>query len=559
MRKVLLATVILLMPLLGTGFAQITIDGDMLDWADVPRADVGNAEELLGDITTGPEFDLAGLYITSDDDFVYVKVDIDPSATFSNGFTNYTNPPVLELYFDVTLDDTTGLTWGWWTIPVDYQVSFGPFIDPNEPSNETTILHFTGATAASVWPDDWDSVGVAFGAVNDDDNSVEVAVPRSAINAGTNVRPFVYSVGDYIWDQDDHLPNDQKNDPAWIIDYSLVTKTASVIQTRGPQIVNEITIDGDLFDWDGIAAADQGMAAEELGDMPTGPSFDLMDMYMASDSNNLFVRLDIDPAGKFTDGFTNYTNPPVLELWFDTNMGDTTGLGWGGFWIQAGDYRIPLDVAFNPDGPTNEATIYHYGSDYGGSEEIYDSVGVAQVAINADDNVLEVSVPRSVINAGPRLRPFVYSVGDFLWDTEEYLPDDEINEEGPSYTIEYDFINGPSVVQVKPEPEPVAVHERSPQGIPRAYVLAQNYPNPFNPETLIRYEVPRAGLVTLAVYSLLGHRIATLFDGQRKTGRYQAVWNGTDDAGRKMASGVYFYRLRTSDGIVLTRKMLLVQ
>ena len=334
MRKLIVLLAICLLPFAGTSFGQgIVIDGDMLDWADIPRADTGNAEELLGDIATGPEFDLAALYMTSDDDNIYVKIDIDPSATFSNGYTNYTNPAVYQLNFDVTLDDTTGLTWGWWTIPIDYLIDLDPFLNPATRGSETTILHFTGATAASVWPDDWDSVGVAIAAVNDEDNAIEIAIPRSAVNAGTNVRPFVYAVGDYIWAQDDVLPNDQKNDPAWIIDYSLVTKTASVFQARGPQAETEITIDGDLFDWDGIPNADQPPAEESIGDMPTGPSFDLMDMYMASDSNNVFVRLDIDPAGKFTDGFTNYTNPPVLELWFDTNMGDTTGLGWGGFWI----------------------------------------------------------------------------------------------------------------------------------------------------------------------------------------------------------------------------------
>ena len=203
-------------------------------------------------------------------------------------------------------------------------------------------------------------------------------------------------------------------------------------------------------------------------------------------------------------------------------------------------------------------TIYHYGSDYGGSEEIYDSVGVAQVAINADDNVMEISVPRSAINAGPRVRPFVYSVGDFIWDTEEYLPDDQINEEGPSFTIEYDFINGPSVVQVKPEPT-TGVEDQRNLGIPREYVLEQNYPNPFNPETSIHFEVPRTGSVTLVVYSVLGQKVATLVEGERQIGRYTATWSGRSDSGARVASGMYIYRLETANGVVLTRKMLLIQ
>ena len=94
--------------------------------------------------------------------------------------------------------------------------------------------------------------------------------------------------------------------------------------------------------------------------------------------------------------------------------------------------------------------------------------------------------------------------------------------------------------------------------LPTDFVLEQNYPNPFNPTTTIRFSLPVAAEVELAIFNLLGQRVTTLVEGLRAAGRYTVVWDGRDDAGRPVASGVYFYRLQT-DGFRETRKMLLVK
>ena len=93
---------------------------------------------------------------------------------------------------------------------------------------------------------------------------------------------------------------------------------------------------------------------------------------------------------------------------------------------------------------------------------------------------------------------------------------------------------------------------------PRAYRLGQNYPNPFNPETTIRYDVAEAGPVRLAIYALTGQRVRTLVDAQRSVGRYAVVWDGTDEAGRDVASSVYLCRMETG-GYRSVRKMLLIR
>ncbi len=95
-------------------------------------------------------------------------------------------------------------------------------------------------------------------------------------------------------------------------------------------------------------------------------------------------------------------------------------------------------------------------------------------------------------------------------------------------------------------------------GSPKQFALDQNYPNPFNPSTLIKYSLPTGGRVTLVVYNTLGQQIATLVNAEQEAGSYSVRWNGVTDSGAKLASGLYFYQLR-SGAFVSTKKMMLVQ
>ena len=93
---------------------------------------------------------------------------------------------------------------------------------------------------------------------------------------------------------------------------------------------------------------------------------------------------------------------------------------------------------------------------------------------------------------------------------------------------------------------------------PQRFTLDQNYPNPFNSGTSIRYALERLGAVKLTVYNLAGQQVATLVRGTREAGAYTVSWDGRDDDGKELASGMYMYRLRAGDG-VLTHKLLLLR
>ena len=88
--------------------------------------------------------------------------------------------------------------------------------------------------------------------------------------------------------------------------------------------------------------------------------------------------------------------------------------------------------------------------------------------------------------------------------------------------------------------------------------LHQNVPNPFNPATEISYYLPVAADVLLEVYNVTGKRVATLERGRKKKGPHIVMWQGIDDAGRSVASGIYFYRLRAGKEVI-SKKMVLLR
>ena len=94
--------------------------------------------------------------------------------------------------------------------------------------------------------------------------------------------------------------------------------------------------------------------------------------------------------------------------------------------------------------------------------------------------------------------------------------------------------------------------------LPSGSRLYPNAPNPFNSETVLSWLLPRPGAVRLEVLALSGQRLVTLWQGPRQAGHHRLHWDGRDDEGRPLASGVYLYRLVTAEGI-LTRKLTLLR
>ncbi len=94
--------------------------------------------------------------------------------------------------------------------------------------------------------------------------------------------------------------------------------------------------------------------------------------------------------------------------------------------------------------------------------------------------------------------------------------------------------------------------------LPDRFNLEQNTPNPFNPSTVIGYQLPESGMVRLAVYNLIGQEVRVLVNERRNAGSFTATWDGADALGRRVASGVYLYRIQAGS-FSATKRMLLLK
>ena len=562
MKKII--TLLCFIFVLGTSFAQITIDGDMLDWATINPLDTGLPAESYGLVQdqTYIDFNLKHVYIAHDSANVYCRIDLDDAANFNN-FYNFTNPPVFEMYFDTEIGDTTGFDWGWWNNAYNYYINLAPTLHPDSTNKYAELYLYTGGRMPTYLPGEFVLLATVPMAISNENNQLEFSVPRNLINFGSEFRPWIYSVGDFQWDLGaSQLPLEGG---ASMLKYDF-WYGGSVYQHQGDQIVSDIVIDGDLLDWvqAGIQPADVGACAEELGDMPTGPEFDVQDIYMTSDSTYLYVRIDINPAATFAGIYNNYTNSSAFQLFFEVNWGDTTGLGYGGFWRLPVDYLVDLSAALHPDSTGNEVPVWKYIADWPGAFEEFAEVPdvFATFAKNTEDNVVEIAIPRAGINAGTDVRPWLYVVGDEIWDNEEYVPN-PVREgwggaDGEFYAINYNFMSGPSVHRIGDNAVTSVEDYYNPAKVD-GFGLVSNFPNPFNPTTTIEFNLQESGLVKVEVYDILGSKVATLIDNQDlSAGQKRLVWNGKNDNGVQMVSGAYIYKI-TSGKFSVSKKMMLLK
>jgi uncharacterized delta-60 repeat protein len=97
-----------------------------------------------------------------------------------------------------------------------------------------------------------------------------------------------------------------------------------------------------------------------------------------------------------------------------------------------------------------------------------------------------------------------------------------------------------------------------PKLLPKDFNLGQNYPNPFNPTTAIQYSLPKTEYVTISVYNSLGQLVRTLLNEQKSAGEYNLIWDGTNQSGMKVSSGLYLYSLKAGE-FRSVKKMLLIK
>jgi hypothetical protein len=306
------------------------------------------------------------------------------------------------------------------------------------------------------------------------------------------------------------------------------------------------------------------------GDIVTDESFSLASVWQDFDNDgdlDVYVTTEIGQNNFFYhnngDGtFTSVTNSVVTN----TNLSGT----WG---ATAGDYDNDGDMdLFVP-------TLYRYGTTFrknllfrndlpnGNSWINISCVGTlsnkaaiatrvhAKATINGNTvwQMREISTQNS-FNGHNSLRVH-FGFGDAI-------KIDELVFEWPSGVVDImtdvdvnQFITVTESASLTKDP---GSSDSENSALPKAFILHQNYPNPFNPTTTIRYALPADSRVFLKVYNAAGQEVRTLVNTTQSAGEKKIRWDGTNNRGEKVGSGIYLYKLETAD-FVRTRKMILMK
>lgn len=163
--------------------------------------------------------------------------------------------------------------------------------------------------------------------------------------------------------------------------------------------------------------------------------------------------------------------------------------------------------------------------------------------------LVQDTIPRQVLNAGGAmwLSTASYKLSSSLGQSITGL------QETGSTKLYTGFWN-PWVVEATPVEWEEADHTQR----PTEFDLRQNYPNPFNPVTTIQYALPKSSGVCIRIYNILGQRVRDLVNERQDPGYKTVFWDGKDDHGNEVSSGVYFYRIEAGD-FVKCRKMTLLK
>ena len=170
---------------------------------------------------------------------------------------------------------------------------------------------------------------------------------------------------------------------------------------------------------------------------------------------------------------------------------------------------------------------------------------------NPDVQLLDPTMEMLTGSSGGRKRVLIISIG-----SDQLAPGRILLTVGKILLAQASDFNGSRVVVEFDFATDVTDDESA--LLPDEFQLQQNYPNPFNPTTTIEFALPERGAVELIIYNTLGRKVRSLASGMYSAGSYTVSWDGTDNYGRQVTSGVYYYRLRAGD-VVQSRKMLLLK
>ncbi|GEM_PF-5035221 len=187
------------------------------------------------------------------------------------------------------------------------------------------------------------------------------------------------------------------------------------------------------------------------------------------------------------------------------------------------------------------------------SGDVYGPINGGEIWIAAGDTMSCRNIDQRIpgcMEAG--VYTYVVYIGDYIWGQDPVIYDSS----SLNFTIDY---KGDGGIDCDGKFELKGCFENNDAIVVKDYDIRQNYPNPFNAQTTIVYQTPESGNVRLDIYDILGRRIKTLVNGFSSIGPHRVIWDGTNNNGETVSTGIYFYRLYAENGTAITKRLTLIK
>lgn len=280
------------------------------------------------------------------------------------------------------------------------------------------------------------------------------------------------------------------------------------------------------------------------------------DVKILMDSGDVLIRGDVTQDGnlnvadivRIVDFILNNSQPTPVEFWCADINNDQD--------VNVEDIVKMVDLILHPQGlarsqyqPAEKITLYRQGKqlryqsdgDIAGLQIVLDNVGQDKISWAPQIDMQKAMAKN--LQTG-KLTILLYSVkGQTLKPGEKSL------------LLLPEKVNIKQVIAADPYGRTIKVEIKQ---LPSDFALHQNYPNPFNPTTTINFDLPKTTPVKIIIYNMLGQKVRTLVNTEKKYGYHRVLWNGLTDRGAMVSSGVYIYRVVTPE-FQKTRKMVLMK
>ena len=332
-------------------------------------------------------------------------------------------------------------------------------------------------------------------------------------------------------------------DASLVLRYEVGTSTLTPYQ----KIAADVSGNGTVTAFD--ASLILRYCVESIDQFPVGTDWTFVPYDFAINDNNWptaprsrsYAPLQTDQLGQ---NFTSILYGDVSGNWSNsagTGASITVAVEFGiSNKTAEGEWLVPLEIKF-----LDPAFSGSFNLQFDGISLKFDSAVIAdRSAALCLENVASVGMVDFVFASGQSLKDNHLKINLYFDGSTAVAP-------SPTEFIITNIIidDNPAIISNVKQPENSA---------PTEWYLSQNYPNPFNAVTLIHFQVPQQVHVKMEVFNLLGQRLITLVDEKKSAGSYQTIWNGVDENGRSVGSGIFIFRMKAGDFSDI-KKMILVQ